>query len=150
MNRKGISTILAALLLIAIAVAAAILLYVFAMGLMTTATQNGGVSIFTDQVTLESYNWPTGTTLTLTLRNIGSTTLNLASADYYVNGQTVNAPAIVCQNPSMASQFQPKGVCTVTLTVTLANLNQGQTYPVRVAFADGGLWQGAATFGAAA
>ena len=146
MNQKAVSTIIGALLLIAIAVAAAILLYVFAMGLMTSVN-TGSVNIFNDQLELESYNWQTPGALVLTLRNIGSTTLNLATADYYVNGQMMNSPALVCMSGSTAVNFTPKGVCAVTLTVSLASLNQGQSYPVRVAFSDGGVWQGSATFG---
>ncbi len=72
-TNRGISTIIAALLLIAIAIAAGVLLYVFSIGLIGSLQGAGGQQV-KDQVIMEAYKW-SGTTLTLNLRNTGSTTI---------------------------------------------------------------------------
>jgi flagellin-like protein len=83
-NRKGVSPIIATLLLIVIAVAAAVVTYAFVSGFIgkTTSTATGT----TDSMSLDSYS-ATATAVTMYMRNTGTTTLTIASA--YVNG--VNA-----------------------------------------------------------
>ena len=57
-NNRGVSQVIAALLLIAIAVAAAILLYVFAIGLLGSLGSSGGQQT-KQQLIMEAYNWAT-------------------------------------------------------------------------------------------
>ena len=58
-NNRAVSQVIAALLLIAIAVAAAILLYVFAIGLLGTLGVGGGQQT-KEVLILEAYNWEGG------------------------------------------------------------------------------------------
>ena len=55
-NNRAVSQIIAALLLIAIAVAAAILLYVFSIGLLGSLGSGGGQQT-KEQLILEAYSW---------------------------------------------------------------------------------------------
>ncbi len=55
-GRPGVSVIVATLLLIAISVAAAIIVYVFVGGLAGNLTQNGGQPV-TEKLTIQSYNF---------------------------------------------------------------------------------------------
>ena len=58
-NNRAVSEIIAALLLIAIAVAAAVLLYVFSIGLLGSLGSSGGQQT-KEQVIMEAYNFPAG------------------------------------------------------------------------------------------
>ncbi len=82
LNRKGVSPIIATLLLIVIAVAAAAVTYTFVMGFMSpggTTTPKGVLSI--DDQNLANGN------LTIYIRNSGS---NVTISDIYVNGTRIN------------------------------------------------------------
>src|ERR1035441_7198732 len=72
-RRHGVSELIATLLLIALAVAAAVLLYAFASGLLGSYTSGGPSSLVSasGQMTIAGSTSPTGV-LTLNLRNEGS------------------------------------------------------------------------------
>ena len=140
-SRRGVSVVIASLLLIAIAVAAAVLLYVFSIGLMGSLGSSGGQQT-KDQVILEAYDWSgtskcstAATILCLSLKNVGSSTVNLldTTADYFVNGAHVTGnagcPAVV--TPGQAT-------CTEALTVPA--LTPGAAYPIKVVLPDGGVF----------
>jgi len=55
-RQRGISVIVATLLLVAISVSAAVVLYVFASGLAGSLTQNGGQPV-TEKLTIQSYTF---------------------------------------------------------------------------------------------
>ena len=94
-SRRGISEIIAALLVICITVSAGTLLAAYASGVMgrlqTTVTQP-----YTKQLTLEYYNWlncPSGSKCsgssqspTLTIRNDGAATITFG--DFFMNGMS--------------------------------------------------------------
>ena len=142
-TRRGVSVIIASLLLIAIAVAAAVLLYVFSIGLMGSLGSSGGQQT-KDQVILEAYNWNpgTGNSLTLFLKNVGSSSVNLtpssgttAGADYFVNGISANASgACAIEAPGAATCSEvlamPSGFTPVP----------GTAYPVKLVLPDGGVF----------
>ena len=69
-NNRAVSQIIAALLLIAITVTAAVLLYVFSIGLLGSLG-TGGAQNIKEQLVMEGYNFPTTGPLTLTVRNVG-------------------------------------------------------------------------------
>jgi flagellin-like protein len=142
-TRRGVSVIIASLLLIAIAVAAAVLLYVFSIGLMGSLGSSGGQQT-KDEVILEAYSWTKLTSLILDLKNVGSSTVNLAagSADYFVNG---NAIKTVSACPGAATLAPGAPACTVTLTTP--TLTSGVAYPVKVILPDGGVFSYTATAG---
>lgn len=83
-NEKGVSPVIAVLLMIAIAVAAAILVYVWSMGLIGTLTTGGG-SQTREQVIVDAYSWNASTNaITLYTRNVGSSEVVLDAV--YVGG----------------------------------------------------------------
>ncbi|MCS7124838.1 MAG: hypothetical protein NZ932_05445 [Candidatus Bathyarchaeota archaeon] len=66
-SRRGISPILATLLLIVIAVAAIVVTYAWIMTYMSSAGQQAGV-----QLVLDTVSWPNSTTIKLYVRNVGT------------------------------------------------------------------------------
>jgi flagellin-like protein len=145
-SRRGVSVIIASLLLIAIAVAAAVLLYVFSIGLMGSLGSSGGQQT-KDQVILEAYNWATAGTLVLSLKNVGSSTVNLApgttttpGADYFINGIAVATAAVSCGSASNTAVVPGSATCIATLTVPTGTWTPGTAYPVKLVLPDGGVF----------
>jgi flagellin-like protein len=147
-TNRGISTIIAALLLIAIAIAAGVLLYVFSIGLIGSLQGSGGQQV-KDQVIMEAYNWQTSGTLTLQLRNTGSTTVNLATTDYYLSGTLMATPTFTCLSPAVSTSMGPQGACTVAITAAAGSYTAGVAYVVKLALADGGVMSYSAVDGSA-
>jgi flagellin-like protein len=96
MNKKGVSPVIATLLLIVIAVAAAVVTYTFVMGFVGTTTTSASTA--QGQLTYDAYKVE-GTTgnasITIYLRNIGgkSVTVNAVyvAGTLYTNNQAVNS-----------------------------------------------------------
>ena len=144
-NNRAVSQVIAALLLIAIAVAAAILVYVFSIGLLGSLQGGGGQQV-KEQVIMEAYNW-SGSSLVLTVRNVG--TANVVVADVFVNGAKIANPAVAnagtstgCNTPTGTIPVQSS--CSVTLTN--ANINSatsvtgGVAYSIKVVTVDGAVF----------
>jgi len=149
-DKRAVSNIIAALLLIAIAVAAAILLYVFSIGLLGSLGSSGGQQT-KEQVIMEAYSFPSGGPLTVTLRNVGSATENLASADYFVNGAIDTGLAFSgCSANGAAatsSALVPSGSCVATVTVPVTSLISGAAYPFKVVTPTGGVFSYSVIYG---
>ncbi|NYT00990.1 MAG: hypothetical protein GKB99_04635 [Methanocellales archaeon] len=75
-NKDAVSPVIATLLVIAIAVAAAILVYVWAMGLVGTLESGGGEQV-TEQIMMDVFSWNATGDLALTLRNVGSSVVTV-------------------------------------------------------------------------
>ena len=152
-TNRGISTIIAALLLIAIAIAAGVLLYVFSIGLIGSLQGSGGQQV-KDQVIMEAYNWQTTAgTLVLQLRNTGSTTVNLNTADFYVGGVLFSVGSgvtVSCTAPASATAMGPGGACQATLTVGTTSYSSGVAYAIKLSLSDGGVMSFSAIDGSAA
>jgi flagellin-like protein len=141
-NNHAVSNIIAALLLIAIAVAAAILLYVFAIGLLGSLGSSGGQQT-KEQVIMEAYSFPTVGGLTVTLRNVGSASENLHDADYFING-LLGTPS-TCTG---ASAITPSQSCPVTITLgSYGSLISGAAYPFKVVTPTGGVFSYSVIYG---
>jgi len=104
-----------------------------------------------DQLIMEAYDWTTPASLTLNLRNTGSTTLNLVAANYYVNGAQQTFVAITqngtCTDPSMVS---PGAWCSVTLTLASFTPTPGVAYVIKIVLPDGGVMSYSAVSGSSA
>ena len=148
-TNRGISTIIAALLLIAIAIAAGVLLYVFSIGLIGSLQGSGGQQV-KDQVIMEAYNWQTAGTLILQLRNTGSSTVNLSTADFYVGGILLASPTVTCTAPATNTAMGPGGACQATLSATAGSYSSGVAYTVKLSLADGGVMSFSAIDGSSA
>jgi len=149
-TNRGISTIIAALLLIAIAIAAGVLLYVFSMGLIGSLQGSGGQQT-KDQIIMEAYQWPAGTTLTLNLRNTGATTVDLTKADYYVGGVAMALPTYTMNtnNPAgcASATFAPGCGASAAITVSGLTPSSGVAYVVKIGLTDGGVMSYSAVYG---
>jgi flagellin-like protein len=149
-TNRGISTIIAALLLIAIAIAAGVLLYVFSIGLIGSLQGSGGQQT-KDQVIMEAYSWPIGGTLTLNLRNTGSTSLDLTKVDFYVGGvaMATPTPTMNANNPTGCTQSAFGPGCGASDALTIANLtpSNGVAYVVKLGLNDGGVMSYSAVYG---
>ncbi len=156
-NKRGVSVIIAALLLIAIAVAAAVLLYVFSIGLLGSLQGGGGQQV-KDQLILEAYSWPLATGLTLTVRNVGTAPVTVA--DIFVNGVAQTTPTLVdvgsglgCGNPD-AGTVPLGAACTATFATFSGtpfsgskDPTSGVAYPIKIVSADGGVFSYSAIAG---
>jgi flagellin-like protein len=153
-SEKGVAEIIAALLLVCITLSAGIMLAVYASGLM------GRLDVprsqpYTDQLTLDYYNWPIGSPayLYITVRNDGASTLTFG--DFFIQGLrnttdlTPNPSqyAKVCPTPnpyvlsvqsSCTLQFQPPSGLTVTL---------GTAYTVKLVAMDGTIFTFSCVYG---
>ena len=130
LDERAVSQIIAALLLIAIAVSAAVLLYVFSIGLFGSLGSGGGQQT-KEQVIMEAYSFQIGGPLSITVRNVGSAAVDLQNADYFING--VSATPTGC-----AITLTPAGSCQVSWSLgSYASLLSGAAYPVKVVTSDG-------------
>jgi len=90
LGRRGVAEIIATMLLIIITVAAALLLYGYASGLMGRLQGAAMSQPYLEQVSLDYYNWPatgkcsTSYVLCLTIRNVGVAKVTIA--EVFVNG----------------------------------------------------------------
>lgn len=134
-DKRGVSVVIAALLLIAIAVAAAILLYVFAIGLIGGLQSSGGQQT-KQQLIMEAYNW-VGTAVTLQLRNVGSAEIDLGAADFFINGLDAGTVGGTCN----ANVLIPQEGCEGTLTPPGAlTITGGVAYTLKIVTADGAVF----------
>jgi hypothetical protein len=140
-NNRAVNQVIAALLLIAIAVAAAILLYVFAIGLLGSLGTGGGQQT-KEQLIMEAYNFPIGSpsSLSLTIRDVGPASIDVSHADFFVNGVKVTATGC-------GVTLTPTQSCSATLSVTTTSLVSGAAYPLKIVTPDGGVFSYTVVYG---
>ena len=139
-NNRAVAPVIATLLLIAIAVAAAIIVYVFSIGLLGGLQTSGGQQV-KQQVILEAYNWQTATSLILTLRNVGPAQVKFA--DWFVNGIAPSGTA------GCAAALTVGTSCIATLTLGAASYSAGVAYVIKVVSVDGAVFSYSAIDGSA-
>ena len=144
--RRGISPIIATLLLVAIAIAAGIIVYVFVGSLTGSLTASGGQQV-SELVSMDAYSYPSaGTTPVLVLRNVGGSSVTINSV--YFDGNLCQASGATC---TAAASFTTGGGCTGTavpvvcetgeytqMTLTVTAQTAGTGHLVRVVTATGG------------
>jgi FlaG/FlaF family flagellin (archaellin) len=141
-NNKAVSQVIAALLLIAISVAAAVLVYVFSIGLLGSLQSSGGQQA-KQQVIMEAYSWPTATgALTLSLRNTGPAAVQFA--DWFINGVTATPTAGTCM--PFTTPLAVGNMCTLTLTTGLT-ISAGVAYVIKGVSVDGAVFSYSAIYG---
>jgi len=126
-RRKALSPVIATLLMVAIAVAAAIITYVWSMGLLGGLMGTGGAQA-KEQLILEAYDWKASGTLKCTFRNVGSAQVVIAAL--YLEGTDCGTVVSTVPIGSLAaySFSVPTGI-----TVTM-----GASYVLKLATATGG------------
>ena len=137
MNRKAVSPVIATLLMIAIAVAAAILVYVWSMGLIG-GLQTGGGQQVREQIEMDEYVWTSGTSVTLYLRNVGNAKIDVAAV--YVEGHP--------GTPSGTTSLDPLASGTVTCgSITGFTPVSGVAYTLKVVTKTGGVFSFSIVYG---
>jgi flagellin-like protein len=150
-TNRGISTIIAALLLIAIAIAAGVLLYVFSIGLIGSLQGSGGQQT-KDQVIMEAYQWPTGAGLSLNLRNTGATTLDMTKATFYVGGVSQAYVAMTGLSTGCTAPAFAPGCSGVEPLAAVGGFTptSGVAYVIKIGLVDGGVMSYSAVYGQSA
>lgn len=142
-GRRAVSPIIATLLLIAIAVAAGIIVYVFTNSISGNLTQQGGQQV-ADQISMDAYTYSTANP-TLVFRNVGSA--NIVISQIYVDGNLCQSPGVTCTAaPNFAAGTCTTGGATSTCiagqyiqtTLTVSAQTTGSSHIVRIETADGG------------
>jgi len=153
-SRRGVSVIIAALLLIAISVAAAVLLYVFSIGLMGSLQGGGGQQV-KQQLIMSAYNWNTLAAPTFSMRNVGA--VIVVVGDVFVNGVGVpptqwGVSGTGCNSP--ASTIPVQVSCVIALSAfgagtfgTATGPTSGITYTLKVISMGGGVFSYSAVAG---
>ncbi len=119
-NRKGLSTILASLLLVVIVVIASVIVYAWSTGLIGSLLV--GTPSVKEAVSMDSYTCSSASvgSCTLQLRNVGTTSITLQSA--YING----APWTGFSSTSIS-------VNTVSaVPVTISGATAGLSYEIKL------------------
>jgi flagellin-like protein len=137
--RKAVDPIIATLLLIAIAVAAGIIVYVYVNSLAGGLTQAGGQQV-SDQIAMDAYNYGTiSSGVTLTVRDVGSSTVTINSV--FFDGILVPGASLTAQSPATCATggvaISPTGACTFTLTPATAPTS-GTSHIVKILTSSGG------------
>ncbi|MCS7105293.1 MAG: hypothetical protein NZ954_06990 [Thermofilaceae archaeon] len=127
MKRKGVSPVIATLLLIVIAVAAAVLTYIWVTGYMGTLQAQAGTQQVQERVKIEGVKISGNKLSELYVRNIGDVRLNI-SAVYLLD----SAGATIGQSTLTGGQIVgPEALATIT-SLPQESLNAGETYIVKV------------------
>jgi hypothetical protein len=92
---------------------------------------------------LEGYNWPVVGSLSVSLWNVGSTGIDLAHADFFVNGITV------AMNGTCAVTLMPNQSCLATFVLSGFTLVVGAAYPLKIVSAKGGMFSYSIIYGGA-
>ena len=146
-TNKAVSQVIAALLLIAISVAAAVLVYVFSIGLLGSLQSSGGQQS-KQQVIMEAYNWPAGTggatgTLSLTVRNVGPASVQFA--DLFINGVS-STPSGWGTSPVVLNVGQST---VIAVTPAAGTYSAGTSYVIKIVSIDGAVFSYSAIYGSA-
>jgi len=138
LNRKAVSPVIAVLLMIAIAVAASVLVYVWSMGLIGTLQAGGGQQV-REQIEMDAYDWipASGDTLVLNLRNVGAT--NVVVDEVYVAGEACGY--------SSQSLTVMGGAVAVTVDPPGTSYTSGVAYTIKVVTTTGGVFTFSCIFG---
>lgn len=146
-KRRAISPIIATLLLIAIAVGAGVVVYVFTTGLTGSLTQSGGQQVG-DELSMDAYAYSQGTSLTVYVRNVGSGTVTIdSSAGLFFNGQVVSdqpsshpgGTSGSCYALSTSYQLTPGTVCWLYFNGSaVTGAASGASNQVKLVTKDGG------------
>ncbi len=133
MKRKAISPVIATLLLILIAIAASILVYVWVTGYASSITGAETIQL-QERIKVDAVSAPNGTAganVTIYVRNIGNVEVNVTSA-YIIDSIT---SAVVGYNDTNCTLATGQ-VRSLNVTLT-SNLTVGRTYIAKVVTKNG-------------
>ncbi len=142
LNRKAISPVIATLLMIAIAVAASILVYVWSMGLVGSLQGTGGQQT-REQLIMEAYVATSSTSWSLNIRNVGPTKSEIAAV--YIEGISASFSGSATLNPGSSGVLTVSVPGSVTLTLT-----PGAAYTVKIVTKSGAVFSYSVIYGRSA
>jgi len=145
-NNRAVAPVIATLLLIAIAVAAAIIVYVFSIGLLGGLQTSGGQQV-KQQVIMEAYDWTAVSgNLVMTLRNVGPAKAQFK--DWFINGQLATASGACTTGGTPAGTLGVGSSCVATLAPA-GTASPGVSYVIKVVTVDGAVFSYSAIAGSA-
>jgi flagellin-like protein len=121
-KRRGVSPVIATLLLIVIAVAAAVLTYIWVTGYMGTLQSQAGAQQVQERIKIEAINITSGKVY---IRNIGETKVTIAAV-YLINSTTGS----IITNTTTATDISPGDLQSVSL-ILKDYMKSGATYIVK-------------------
>ena len=132
--RKGVDPIIATLLLIAIAVAAGIVVYVYVNSLAGGLTQGGGQQV-SDQLSMDAYNYGTiGTGAVVTVRDVGSSSITISQIFFDGAPATLTSPPACTTGTAIAAT----GTCTFTVAGAATTASSGTSHIIKILDSVGG------------
>jgi len=129
-NKRGVSPVIAVLLLIVIAVAAAVLTYLWVLGYIGTMQTTGGTEQLQEKIKIESVDLSGSSIYRVYVRNIGDTQVVISAI--YVIFPSGDAAQIY----SGSTTINPGSVVAITRTSTVT-LTSGYTYVVKAVTTSG-------------
>lgn len=137
-NERAVSPVISTLLMVGIAVACSIVVYVWNIGLLGGLMGGGGAQV-KQQLMFESYNWAQGASLTFTVRNVGSASVTIASL--YISGTLQTGASWVPSNV-----INPGGT-TGTRFTPFGSYTAGVAYTIKIVTTTGGIFTYKAVLG---
>lgn len=148
LNRRAVSEVVGALLMIALAVTAGVVVYVYSSGLIG-GLQGAKVNPpYMEKIALDYYRWILGSssngTLTLILRNTGSSQVTLA--DFFIEGNPMASNATTFGSGCLTAPQNPQTLnvngagCQVQIFYSSLSFTSGVAYNVRVVTSDGAIF----------
>jgi len=114
-NKRGISTILAALLLVVISIVSGVIVYAWATGLLGSLM--GPPPAVGETLTMDSYHWETDGDLVLYIRNAGEASVTIDKV--YARGEMLSATAYTCTvDGATTNDIGIDKVMKITITYT--------------------------------
>jgi archaeal type IV pilus assembly protein PilA len=130
-HKKGISPIIATLLLILIAIAAGVVVYAYVIGFVGNTTGTGTNPIVNEKFSINAWTYNSNNdSMTIFVQNTGSNAINITSA--YVYSGT---GSLVSDDLSLGYVISPSATVSVVAHVSGVQLNQD--YKVEVISANG-------------
>jgi flagellin-like protein len=123
MKRAGVSPVIATLLLIVIAVAAAVLAYIWIIGYQGTLTQQASTAQLQERIKIEAVQY-SGGLLTVYVRNIGDVKVNVTALYVYDPSGTI----LQAKTNANIINLTPGSIGSDSISVTLTS---GTTYTVK-------------------
>jgi len=147
-GKRGISELVAAMLLILITIAGGIIVYVYSSGMLGSLQGAQPQQQYVNKISLEYYNWtskvsPTLQIVKIILRNVGSGRGTLAA--FYVGNSTasiaVNLNSTLGSTCTTANPLNPQVSCLAVLSIPISfKVTPNTAYTVKVVTKDGAIF----------
>jgi hypothetical protein len=132
--RRAVDPIIATLLLIAIAVASGIIVYVYVNSLAGGLTSGGGSQV-SDQVSMDAYNFQNLALPVVTVRDVGSGTVSISNI--FIDGHIATLSGTgTPAGCATGTAITPTSTCQIILSTS--GITSGTSHTVKILLTDGG------------